>query len=241
MITLRKNINADMRFSLIEMLVVIAIIGILSSMLLPSLLSAQQSALSISCLSKMRHISLGFNMYSSENNNRIPISYDPSNALNWHSYIYPIICEDVKSTDGQWEMASNSQLFCPSDDGKYGTKLTTYAMNAYAGTLNWWGFSRNIKLNITKIRNPGTVYLVGEKESGATSGGYYITKTAFINLFSWLDDESTKQSRMALRHNMGENFIFFDGHMKYENAANVYDFTDEMKGKNITSYYPGMN
>lgn len=59
------------RFTLIELLVVIAIIAILAAMLLPALSAARNSAKNASCLSNLKNLGLGANMYSDVNNDYI--------------------------------------------------------------------------------------------------------------------------------------------------------------------------
>ena len=61
------------RFTLIELLIVIAIIGILASMLLPSLAKARLKAKVAVCLSQSRQIGTAALMYAMKNNGKFPI------------------------------------------------------------------------------------------------------------------------------------------------------------------------
>ncbi|MCH2208936.1 MAG: type II secretion system GspH family protein [Lentisphaerales bacterium] len=76
-------------FTLIELLMVIAIIGILTSFLLPSLSKARQVSLASVCVSNMKQINLGITLFADENDEFLPgriwnsvyTYYDDSNHL----------------------------------------------------------------------------------------------------------------------------------------------------------------
>ena len=59
-------------FTLVELLVVMAIIGLLSAMLLPALSSAKEKARKVTCISNLRQIGLAIMNYAPESGGRIP-------------------------------------------------------------------------------------------------------------------------------------------------------------------------
>lgn len=77
-------------FTLVELLVVVAIIALLISILLPSLSAARQQAKSTLCMSNLRQLSHGWHMYADQNNDvSVPGRYakEPggtSNPANWY-------------------------------------------------------------------------------------------------------------------------------------------------------------
>ena len=131
----RKPLNGH--FTLMELLVVLAVIAILAGLVMPALSSARARARRTACASNLRQIGLGLELYAAGNNGRLP----------W--------CEGVPAvgltatlraalTDGNPEL---SPVFrCPADDrpeaGKPGD----------AGSYEWNTMVNGYPIDSEKIR-----------------------------------------------------------------------------------------
>ena len=77
---MNRNRKIHRKFSLIELLIVIAIIAILAALLLPALNAARERARSAKCLNNIKQHAFGFFQYSDDNRGFMPVSEDSSMA-----------------------------------------------------------------------------------------------------------------------------------------------------------------
>jgi prepilin-type N-terminal cleavage/methylation domain-containing protein/prepilin-type processing-associated H-X9-DG protein len=187
------------KFSLIELLVVVAIIGILASFLLPTLSKARKKAQSSVCQNKLKQISTASFMYAEDNDDFAPLN-DAENSDYWSKRMsqggyLPAITTANSNENG-------SPYKCPN-----GAELDTYYTNNY---------SQNYRLG--QIDANGTVYTPYQLTSSHSN------KTAFYidawnvknNLFkSYFSEakiyDSNKENAIA-RHQSKANIVYVDGH-----------------------------
>ena len=74
-------------FTLIELLVVIAIIAILAAILFPVFAQARESARKAACLSNMKQLGVGFQMYLTDYDGRLPGGAPYSNIANQGDWV----------------------------------------------------------------------------------------------------------------------------------------------------------
>ncbi len=156
-------------FTLVELLVVVAIIGILAALLLPSLISAKRRSQGISCMNNHRQLALAWRMYSDDNHDRLLyasgwppytspdpdvwvsgwMNFDPQNRSNWD------VEQDIKKSP-LWPYSGHSVGIwkCPADrssvfvNGELKPRVRSMSMNIWVG-----GF-RGADLGLSGSRNP---------------------------------------------------------------------------------------
>jgi len=115
---MRRNSRA---FTLIELLVVIAIIAILAAILFPVFAQAKEAAKKTSCLSNMKQVALGLQMYSGDSDDANALSeYGGGSAgahLTWTTIVMPYVKNGDQGRDaaGNVVTTGKSGIFaCPT-------------------------------------------------------------------------------------------------------------------------------
>src|SRR5262245_38915077 len=71
-------------FTLIELLVVVAVIAILASLLLPAIASAKQRARAVQCISNLKQIGVGMQMFGHDKENQLQLdALIPGSTNTW--------------------------------------------------------------------------------------------------------------------------------------------------------------
>lgn len=149
----------DHGFTLVELLVVLAIIAILAALLLPALAGAQAKARGITCLNNVRQIGLASQLYTDEFNDRLPYNLGEAEIrravlqnqfINWNSSVmdWEVLNPDntnvllvTKGGIGPYT-GHNARIYkCPSDNyvsdlqaaAGWTARVRSFSMNAMIG------------------------------------------------------------------------------------------------------------
>ena len=225
-------------FTLIEILVVIAIIAILAAILFPVFARARENARRTSCASNLKQIGLGLLQYTQDFDEKMPFSFfgaaGDSDAANykWMDAIFPYV--------------RSEQLFdCPSDalsptyKFRSGQNYGSYAQNGAYGmggdNQNPPRSSSSHLVSLAQIVQPAqTVWATDSNNSadlsrGGSSGGsygFFWTNAANNPSISSAPGSGYRQlQQIAERHLGTTNVLYCDGHVK----AHKLDFLAQTK------------
>lgn len=107
--------RAETGFTLVELLVAMAIIAILAALVLTAASSAKGKAARITCMNDLRQISLGVQMYSDDSNDKSP---KPPTAVSNPYHAYKALMKSYVGLHGQ--SSERDKVFaCPADTFYY--------------------------------------------------------------------------------------------------------------------------
>jgi len=226
-------------FTLIEILVVVAIIALLAAILFPAFERARENARRASCQSNLKQLGIAIFSYTQDYDEHLPLSFQSNYGQGWAGRLYPYL--------------KNTQIYrCPSDttlplESNYGFNETLLRTDHYgisgaipvinATSLTVMCFEvtsststvSNVACDLTSVME-GTVagtcpfsYCAwspgGNGVTGPGTGMNYAT--GYMGSTNQMVAPSYYTPLTTGRHMNGSNFLMADGHVKWLPGSEV--------------------
>jgi prepilin-type N-terminal cleavage/methylation domain-containing protein/prepilin-type processing-associated H-X9-DG protein len=209
-------------FTLIEILVVIAIIAILAALLLPALGNAKAKALATACANNIKQLSEALQLYADENEDLLVNNHGIGETMrtqqNWVNNV-----EDWLESDGNTNLAtltggklapylaqSTAVFKCPSDKSvaENGPRIRSFSLNSLVGDPGELTNSFNPQLlqffRWSDIPTPANIYVFLDEHPDTINDGFFMNR--------W--DQYLWGNLPASYHNGAANLSFADGHIE---------------------------
>lgn len=217
-------------FTLVELLVVIAVISILASLLLPVLQKAREGAWAITCANNIKTVGLSIIMFADDNDGRGPSKAqrwgsNPNGDTYWQNVLNNVMFEGQNRIFyysgavpvGTTYRAPSGKIVCPKFETTE-SYVRGYALNnnvAAAGPqitngvpspwISWWLGQR-----LNRFKRPSYQILTRNHEYNADGCGanfpYDVMTMSVTKPHMW--------SGVPFRHNGSSSFSFFDNHVE---------------------------
>ena len=199
------------RFTLVELLIVIAIIAILASLLLPALGKARESAQRISCANNFKQIGACILMYAGDNNEWLPIG-ELNASINWIASTSFYISPSATWFYG-WgaNTPANVKRIYQCQSGieqiNYGVNLMyNKDVGVYSGIPLSNAYSPD---SLAKVLKPSEAVIALDGRNADKAPGYHYNPG-----YSTYNTPDT--SFIDWRHSLGSNLLFVDAHIAYQ-------------------------
>jgi len=219
--------SKHMHFTIIELLVVVAVIAILASILLPALNNSRTVARRIGCVSNLKQLYLGCSSYMCDNNDQVISSEmygDSGDATGTWSYLLHSLGYIVNnrlffdtvidSTESEsYADGPDSCVQSPLTAGHY--SQISYGLNSRTTYMS----SNTAGFKISKISQPSVKFIIIEARNWVSTYNSWVgTRNGYKDKICGRHGGDPKANLPPGNGGFG-NWIFFDGHVELKTPS----------------------
>lgn len=205
-------------FSLIELLIVVAIVGSFMALLVPALNQAKAKGKTVACLGQLQQFAAAAQMYSGDNSGYLVLNPTTTETNGWAGSNMQDAAQVTNTTllrQGKlFPYVGRSELFhCPADTAPTATgglRARSYSMNSWIGSRAMESASAAARSFRTFVRDaefavgsPAMLWFMADEHEVTIDDGFFLVT---------MDDSQPFASFPALRHQRGFALNFVDGH-----------------------------
>lgn len=244
LITMQRNHRAG--FTLVELLVVIAVIGILAALLLTAVAQVRGRVQRIQCANNVRQLGLALQEFRTDHNIYPPVLNSPIGTGTW-SYD---LQQEIEShyiqgwhQNGIWKCPAAPAKFPPNPNSRFKTEhlgFTYYGYNVdgfrsntetnslgLGGHYIWIGpdFPKYSPVNEFEVFSPSEMMALGD---GLIGGNNVISDgTSVLRRTDVVQDYLGSTKRAYARHQGKANVVFCDGHVESPTLQFLFEDTSD--------------
>jgi len=216
-------------FTLVELLVVVAIIALLISILLPSLQGARESAWTVKCGSNLRQVGVGNEMYANKwDGYYVPMKLESSASLDLRYWPdNPGLREalDIGKADPHFDEWPDG-LRCPKvpDDRrragvKYSYGINTTNVETQPSGAGWGGF---VGVHGPSVQRNAETAQYADATDWHAASRWNANHEQRWDIYGEAHGASGADPGVAYRHEEGTNLLFFDGHTERLDKSDAF-------------------
>jgi prepilin-type N-terminal cleavage/methylation domain-containing protein/prepilin-type processing-associated H-X9-DG protein len=218
--------------TLVELLVVIAVIGLLAALLLPSLSSAKANTRQIACLGNLRQLEVACQMYAADNGGSLVQNVEFATGFNFNFPTNSWVYGDMKFQQdaANVRMIQTGELFsyapqplafhCPADFtlSQGMPRVRSYSMNSWVGSTEMEAEEQETPFRVfLKDKDlaagmPSAIWVLMDENVATLDDGWFLVTMNDTRPFAKLP---------ATRHQKAYNLTFADGHAETYHLRSV--------------------